>query len=138
MAAYEQRDRLPISGTFSGNLCEDAGEGFSKLGVRMPRSSEIWPRPMGHHVFLWRIATVTGAEKFAICGNVFRDAPYGAAIYSMDEPDVDQAIRLSGNKYQMNRKCLLNRMFNVDFPDLKAWEERNQRQRLKDGNYETT
>ncbi|MGN0980950.1 MAG: right-handed parallel beta-helix repeat-containing protein [Candidatus Avoscillospira sp.] len=138
MAAYEQRDRLPISGAFSGNLCEDAGEGFSKLGVRMPRSSEIWPRPMGHHVFLWRISTVTGAEKFAICDNVFRDAPYGAAIYSMDEPDVDQAIRLSGNKYQMNRKCLLNRMFNVDFPDLKTWEERNQMQRLEDGNYETT
>lgn len=51
MAAYEQRDLLPTYAEFTDNVCEDAGEGFSRLGETMPRRSEIWPQPMGHHVF---------------------------------------------------------------------------------------
>ena len=51
MAAYEQRDLLPTYAEFTANVCEDAGEGFSRLGETMPRRSEIWPQPMGHHMF---------------------------------------------------------------------------------------
>ena len=54
MAAYEQRDALPQNAVFSNNVCMDAGEGFSKQGEIMPRKSEIWPQPMGHHIFFWR------------------------------------------------------------------------------------
>ncbi|MDD6245384.1 MAG: right-handed parallel beta-helix repeat-containing protein, partial [Firmicutes bacterium] len=42
MAAYEQRDLLPTYAEFTDNVCEDAGEGFSRLGETMPRRSEIW------------------------------------------------------------------------------------------------
>ena len=55
MAAYEQRDKMPIYAEFCNNICEDAGEGFSCLGEIMPRRSEIWPQPMGHHIFLWKM-----------------------------------------------------------------------------------
>lgn len=84
MAAYEQRDLLPTYAEFTDNVCEDAGEGFSRLGETMPRRSEIWPQPMGHHVFLWRISHATGNEHFALCRNTFGDAPYGAAVYSVN------------------------------------------------------
>lgn len=124
MGAYEQRDVLPVRGGFIGNICEDAGEGFSKLGVVMPRKSEIWPQPMGHHIFLWRIPMATGKEQFEIRDNIFRDAPYGAAIYSVNGLEADKATTLSGNRYEMERKTLLNRFYGVDYPDLDAWNNR--------------
>ena len=48
MAAYEQRDVLPLDAQFVGNVCADAGRGFSHYGTELPRSSEIWPQPMRH------------------------------------------------------------------------------------------
>lgn len=124
MGAYEQRDILPMRGGFIGNLCEDAGEGFSKLGEVMPRRSEIWPQPMGHHVFLWRISKATGKEAFEIRDNIFRDAPYGAAIYSVNALEADQATTVTGNRYEMERFTLFNRFCGVDYPDQDAWNSR--------------
>lgn len=123
MAAYEQRDVLPLQAVFAENVCEDAGEGFSKLGEIMPRRSEIWPRPMGHHVFLWRIEHATGQEQFVIEHNVFGDAPYGAAIYSVNGAEADKATTIRGNDYRLKRKCLLNRMYGVDYQDKADWKE---------------
>lgn len=124
MAAFEQRDVLPERGGFIGNICEAAGEGFSKLGEVMPRKSEIWPQPMGHHIFLWRIPSATGNEDFQIRDNVFRNAPYGAAIYSVNAVEADKATIVSGNHYEMEEFVLLNRFCGVDYPDLDAWNQR--------------
>ena len=107
MAAYEQRDVLPMYAEFTDNICEDAGMGFSRLGETMPRRSEIWPQPMGHHVFLWRISPAAGSEHFALSRNDFGDAPCGAAIYSVNAPDADRLVQLEDNRYRMQRYKLL-------------------------------
>lgn len=111
MAAYEQRDKLPESLRFCGNLCMDAGKGFSGLGEVMPRKSEIWPQPMGHHVFLWRIPQTTPNARFEIKNNVFLDAPYGAAIYSIIAKEAEKQIDIDYNFYYMKERVLINRYF---------------------------
>lgn len=126
MAAYEQRDLLPTYAEFTANVCEDAGEGFSRLGETMPRRSEIWPQPMGHHIFLWRISHVTGNEHFALCRNTFGDAPYGAAVYSVNTPEADRLVHLEENRYPMQRYTLVGRMYGIDYPDPSAWESRRK------------
>ena len=62
MGAYEGRDVLPVNSSFNNNICIDAGEGFSKLGEELPRYSEIWPQPMGHHVFYGEFRKLLRAE----------------------------------------------------------------------------
>ena len=99
MGAYEQRDLLPLNAVFSNNICIDAGEGFSKQGEIMPRYSEIWPQPMGHHVFLWRIDETTRGGKIEIKNNIFSGAPYGASIYSIICEEAENQIELEGNIY---------------------------------------
>ena len=126
MAAYEQRDLLPTYAEFTENVCEDAGEGFSRLGETMPRRSEIWPQPMGHHVFLWRISHATGNEHFALCRNTFGDAPYGAAVYSVNPSEADRLVHLEENRYPMQRYTLVGRMYGIDYPDPSAWESRRK------------
>ena len=126
MAAYEQRDLLPTYAEFTDNVCEDAGEGFSRLGETMLRQSEIWPQPMGHHVFLWRISHATGNEHFALCRNTFGDAPYGAAVYSVNPSEADRLVHLEENRYPMQRYTLVGRMYGIDYPDPSAWESRRK------------
>lgn len=118
MAAYEQRDKLPEYAVFNNNVCLDAGEGFSKNGVVMPRKSEIWPQPMGHHIFLWRINAPTENAHFEIKNNVFGNAPYGAAIYSIIERCAEEQIDIDSNIYMMNKKELTNRYFCQNFKEL--------------------
>jgi len=67
MGAYEGRDRMSIDSCFNDNICIGAGGGFSGFGDTKPRNSEIYPQPMGHHVFMWRIpeATEGGRLEFA-------------------------------------------------------------------------
>lgn len=101
MAAYEQRDRLPKDGEFVGNLCMDAGKGFSHFRAELPRNSEIWPQPMGHHIFLWRIEAADADTHFLIGNNTFQDAPYGAAIYSIINAAAEEKIMLAHNVYEM-------------------------------------
>ena len=102
MAAFEYRDKLPVDSTFEGNTCQNAGSGFAMLGETLPRRSEIWPQPMGHHVFLWRIPEVGGEESLSIRNNTFGPAPVGAAIYSIISPEAEARIDLSGNRYTKN------------------------------------
>lgn len=120
MASYEQRDKLPICSKFNNNICIDAGEGFSKQGEIMPRRSEIWPEPMGHHVFLWRIEEKTDGGGLEIKNNAFNNAPYGAAIYSIISQDAEKQIDLEGNTYFTENRSLINRWNGVNY---KTFEE---------------
>ena len=109
MAAYEQRDKLPVNSRFCNNICVDAGEGFSKNGVIMPRMSEIWPQPMGHHVFLWRINEKSVGGSLEISKNIFYNAPYGAAVYSIISECAEEQISVNNNIYYTENKALLSR-----------------------------
>ena len=108
MAAYEQRDVLPKYAEFTGNICLDAGDGFSKQGEIMPRKSEIWPQPMGHHIFLWRINKPTIDGKLIIKHNMFLNAPHGAAIYSIISASAEAQIQIESNTYYTENQELLN------------------------------
>lgn len=98
MAAYEQRDVMPRYAEFCNNVCKDAGEGFSKLGEIMPRNSEIWPEPMGHHIFLWRIDKPTENGGILIENNVFGNAPHGKAVYARISPEAKEQLIIKNNK----------------------------------------
>ncbi len=99
MAAYECRDRMPAGGLFSGNLCRNAGCGFAMQGEERPRRSEIWPQPMGHHIFLWRIDVANEEGRLLVCNNQFEAAPEGAAVYSIILPEAEQQMSLFENTY---------------------------------------
>ncbi len=100
MAAFEYRDQLPIQSSFTGNTCLNAGCGFAMLGEELPRYSEIWPQPMGHHIFLWRIEHATEGGSLLIAGNEFYDSPAGAAIYSIIDRAAEDQICLKDNTFQ--------------------------------------
>ena len=121
MAAYEQRDVLPLSAEFVNNVCMDAGRGFSHRHTTSPRQSEIWPQPMGHHIFLWRIEQPTEGERFIIKRNLFLDAPAGAAIYSIICRAAEEQIEIDENTYQMRERTLVNRYFGEDFATFAAY-----------------
>ncbi len=108
MAAYEQRDKFPLSASFCDNICVDAGEGFSKLGEVMPRFSEIWPEPMGHHIFLWRIEDAKKGS-LEIKRNIFYNAPYGAAVYSIIAEEAENRIDMEENLYYTENRDLVMR-----------------------------
>lgn len=99
MAAFEYRDKLPIRSLFAHNACHNAGCGFAMLGETLPRSSEIWPQPMGHHIFLWRIPEPTDGGSLVISDNLFGAAPVGSAIYSIISPEAEAQITLQNNRY---------------------------------------
>ena len=82
MAALEIRDTVPSGLVFEGNDCSDAGGGFSARGDGVPRLSEIWPEPMGHHVFAWRLDTPGPGGSVVFRGNRFHGRPRGAAFYA--------------------------------------------------------
>jgi len=107
MAAFEYRDKLPIRSVFEKNTCLNAGCGFAMLGETKPRSSEIWPLPMGHHIFLWRIPEATDGGELIIRDNIFGPAPEGAAIYSIISPEAEAQILLENNKYTKNDSLLI-------------------------------
>ena len=88
------------SSLFSGNICTAAGEGFSHAGIELPRYSEIYPQPMGHHIFMWRIDSYKGKSDFKITGNTFGDAPYGAIIYSICGHEPEEKIEIDNNLYK--------------------------------------
>jgi len=121
MAAFEYRDKLPIQSVFSHNVCRNAGCGFAMLGETLPRSSEIWPQPMGHHIFLWRIPEATEGGSLAIHDNVFGYAPVGAAIYSIISVEAEAQIALENNTYTKNA-VLLNHFGGKAYTDLEAYK----------------
>lgn len=121
MAAFEYRDKLPIDSSFTGNVCLNAGCGFAMLGEELPRYSEIWPDPMGHHIFMWRIPEATEGGSLLIANNYFGPAPVGAAMFSIISPEAEAQVKLDNNKYTRN-DILLNRWGGVDYNDLEAYK----------------
>jgi len=107
MAAFEYRDKLPIQSAFTHNVCLNAGCGFAMLGETLPRSSEIWPQPMGHHIFLWRISKPTDGGSLTISDNVFGPAPVGTAIYSIISAEAEAQITFQNNLYTQNDTFVL-------------------------------
>ncbi len=107
MAAYEARDKVGLNIRFERNICEGAGEGFSLQDETPPRKSEIWPQPMGHHLFIWRIPKATEGGSIAVKDNVFGSAPYGAAIYSIISPEAEAQFILEGNAYTKKEGLLI-------------------------------
>ena len=98
MAAYECRE--PSQEVyFENNTCLNAGGGFSMQGETPPRQSEIYPQPMGHHVFIWRVEPNTQPGNVYIRHNVFSEAPYGSAIYSVIDPADEHKFILDHNRY---------------------------------------
>ncbi len=100
MGAYECRDRMPAGGVFSGNICRNAGCGFAMQGDTNPRKSEIWPQPMGHHIFIWKIESPSEGGRLLIENNLFGDAPCGAAVYSIIDPEAEKQITFCDNQYE--------------------------------------
>lgn len=117
MAAYEGRDYVPVNMEFNNNICLDAGDGFSKLGETMPRKSEIWPQPMGHHVFLWRMNGKSENGRLEIDGNVFGAAKYGAAVYSLASEEAETQIELTNNTHYGFDFCVPIRFGGKAFSD---------------------
>ncbi len=120
MAAFEYRDRLPIASSFTGNICNNAGCGFAMLGEELPRHSEIYPQPMGHHIFLWRMESATENGSLLIENNQFGNAPVGAAIYSVISPEAEAQIKLDNNSYTKNARLLV-RFGGENFNSLEAY-----------------
>lgn len=121
MAAYECRDRLPIHASFSENICENAGCGFSALGASVPRSSEIYPEPMGHHIFIWRIDEATEGGSLRVEHNLFGNAPRGAAVYSRIAPSAEAQISMNENVYRMAEKEFYCRFAGKNYYDFEEY-----------------
>ena len=115
MAAYEQRDRMPASAEFCGNICIGAGEGFTVQGERPPRSSEIYPLAMGHHIFIWRIEKPSDDGSLNVSGNIFADAPVGAAVFSLASAEAEKQLHIDDNMYDTSRMMLISRMGGREF-----------------------
>jgi hypothetical protein len=120
MAALELRDVVAKGFYFNGNVCKNAGCGFAMLGEELPRSSEIWPLPMGHHVFLWRMDSATDGGYVEIKNNDFGSAPVGAAIYSIISPEAERQFAIENNKFQKNDGLLI-RFYGEDFTNIKDY-----------------
>lgn len=121
MAAFEYRDKLPINSSFTNNTCKNAGCGFAMLGEDLPRSSEIWPQPMGHHIFLWRIPKAEAGDLL-ISDNLFGSAPVGAAIYSIISKEAEDRITLKNNRYTKNDSLLIH-FGGESFTDLEKYKK---------------
>lgn len=127
MAAYELRDRMILDSCFENNLCIGAGLGFSLQGETPPRKSELWPQPMGHHLFFWRIHKPSANGALTVRNNIFHLAPYGACIYSTIAEEAEAQIHLSGNTYYSDgdASSLLIRMHATNYAvrDFEAFGE---------------
>jgi hypothetical protein len=112
MAAYECRGPSAREVYFEGNTCIDAGGGFAMQGEPLPRNSEIYPQPMGHHVFIWRMENVDGkcGIPVYIRNNIFQRAMYGAAIYSIIDLELEKQFVIDNNRYQQEEGSLLMKM----------------------------
>lgn len=117
MAAFEYRDKMPVDSSFTENICQNAGCGFAMLGETLPRKSEIWPQPMGHHIFMWRIPEASNGGNLVIENNFFGASPVGAAIYSIISTEAEAQVKLDKNVYTKN-DILLNRWGGVNYNNL--------------------
>ncbi|MBO4429366.1 MAG: hypothetical protein J5832_05370 [Clostridia bacterium] len=98
MAAFELRDKIGKNVVFELNACDGAGHGFALQGERPPRMSEIYPEPMGHHVFIWRGIPTEGGHV-EVRRNVFRGRPTGEAVYiRADSADAARQVNIENNE----------------------------------------
>ncbi len=126
MAAYEGRDRMSRGLSFEGNLCCGAGLGFGAQGDTVPRRSEIYPQPMGHHIFLWRIKVPVENGGISIHNNDFFSAPRGAALYSLIAPEAERQLSLRCNRYYTASQMLIARYGNADYSPERFEEYRHR------------
>ncbi|MDD4061858.1 MAG: right-handed parallel beta-helix repeat-containing protein [Kiritimatiellae bacterium] len=115
MAAYEWRGPAASDIYFEHNTCIHAGGGFSMQGETPPRQSEIYPQPMGHHVFIWRLDKPEELGPIYIRDNIFYEAPYGAAIYSIIDPVEEKKFVIDRNCYYQTTNDLLARIAGRNF-----------------------
>ena len=123
MAAYECRDFLPVNTSFCHNTCMNAGMGFSLLGETLPRNSQIYPLPMGHHVFLWRIHKPTPEGGLVMKYNQFLNAPIGAAIFSMAPIEVTAQMEVDENSYFTENPELCNYLHGCFFETFEDYQK---------------
>lgn len=122
MAAYELRDKITYDTYFINNVCENAGVGLCVDYDTPPRQSEIYPQPMGHHLFIWRINEPTPNAYFEISGNTFGFAACGSAIYSIiNQEAFDQIIFKNNNFVFSNEQSIY---MNDKYISLKEFNER--------------
>lgn len=62
---------------------------------------------MGHHVFIWRIDNPTEGGRISVQNNVFYKSPYGAAIYSIIDPEAEKQFVIDHNRYYKESDELL-------------------------------
>lgn len=115
MAAYEGRDHMSVDSAFENNDCELAGVGFAMQGDTVPRRSEIYPQPMGHHLFFWRMERAVEGGSFRVTGNRFGSAPVGAAMYFIIAPEAEAQMHFSDNRYEMEDSLLVARFGGRDY-----------------------
>ena len=135
MAALELRDIVANGFYFVENECKNAGCGFAMLGETLPRSSEIWPQPMGHHVFLWRMERATVGGYVEIKNNCFGEAPVGAAIYSIISPEAEAQFEIDENIYTKNEELLV-RFGGESFSELSEYSKNTGKDMLSKYFYE--
>lgn len=109
MASYECRGPAAHDVYFEQNICVNAGGDLSMQGEPPPRQSEIFPQPMGHHIFIWRIDKGTQTGKVYIRRNIFFEAPHGMAIYSVLEPEDERNFIIDSNCYHQCQGKLIIR-----------------------------
>jgi hypothetical protein len=107
MAACEVRDVMPERTVFSGNICEIGDGGFSSLFDGEVRGSEIYPEPMGHHLFFWRIDRPTPGGGIEITGNRFSATKMGAALYARISPEAAAQIRSDRNEFAQKGSLMI-------------------------------
>lgn len=100
MAAYEARDKVTAGMVFADNVCLDAGMGFAMQDETPPRRSEIWPQPMGHHLFIWRMPKGSEGGRIEVKNNVFGAAHYGAHVYSIVSKEAESQFVFENNRYE--------------------------------------
>lgn len=86
LAAYEIRDKIGKNVSFEFNVCDGAGLGFSSQHDGKIRNSEIYPDPVGSHIFAWRIENPTEGGKMRIMSNIFRGVPKGETFTKKISP----------------------------------------------------
>ncbi|MBQ1258220.1 MAG: hypothetical protein IIX93_13235 [Clostridia bacterium] len=106
MAAYEARDKVTANMLFENNVCIGAGLGFSMQDETPPRKSEIWPQPMGHHLFIWRMPKGSEGGCIEVRNNVFGAAPYGAHVYSIVSPEAEAQFRFENNRHDLSNTLI--------------------------------
>jgi len=55
--------------------------------------------------------------------NVFYNAPYGAAIYSIMSEKAEQQLEISGNTYYTENDKLLNKVYGINFESFEQYAE---------------